>query len=74
MVYLCTYSFDVRWNKDALLKSVIISYKTLAPTHTYVMNPLYETVAGLPDFSWYNIPKWGKICQMITKYTKWPKK
>jgi hypothetical protein len=28
----------------------------------------------LPDFSWYNIPKWGKICQMITKYTKWPKK
>jgi hypothetical protein len=27
---------------------------------------------GLPDFSWYNIPKGGKIYQMTTKYTKWP--
>jgi hypothetical protein len=23
--------------------------------------------AGLPDFSWYNIPKWGKVCQVATK-------
>jgi hypothetical protein len=44
---------------------------------------------GLPDFSWCNIPKWGKnklhtICpqnipnghkidQMVVKYTKWPR-
>jgi hypothetical protein len=27
---------------------------------------------GLPDFSWYNIPKRGKIYQIATKYTKWP--
>jgi hypothetical protein len=27
---------------------------------------------GLPDFSGYNIPKRGEICQMTTKYTKWP--
>jgi hypothetical protein len=25
---------------------------------------------GLPDFSWYIIPKRGKIHQMATKYTK----
>jgi hypothetical protein len=25
---------------------------------------------GLPDFSWYNIPKWLKIYQKATKYTK----
>jgi hypothetical protein len=38
---------------------------------------LMET--GLPDFSWYNIPKRRKIMpnnhkmyQMATKYTKWP--
>jgi hypothetical protein len=35
-------------------------------------NRIYRT-AGLPDFSWYNIPKRGKIYQMTTKYTKWPK-
>jgi hypothetical protein len=28
-------------------------------------------VSGLPDFSWYNIPKRGKIYQSTTKYTKW---
>jgi hypothetical protein len=41
--------------------------------------------AGLPDFSWYNIPKWGKIYKMtaklpnahemypmVIKYYKWP--
>jgi hypothetical protein len=34
--------------------------------------------AGLPDFSWYNIPKRGKyiptyhkVYQIATKYTKW---
>jgi hypothetical protein len=25
---------------------------------------------GLPDFSWYKIPKLGEIFQMTTKYTK----
>jgi hypothetical protein len=27
--------------------------------------------AGLPDFSWCNIPKRGKIYQNTIKYTKW---
>jgi hypothetical protein len=27
--------------------------------------------AGLPDFSWYKIPKWGKMYQVTTKYNKW---
>jgi hypothetical protein len=27
---------------------------------------------GLSDFSWYNIPKRGKIYQISIKYTKWP--
>jgi hypothetical protein len=30
-----------------------------------------QSRAGLPDFFCYNIPKWGKIYHMITKYTKW---
>jgi hypothetical protein len=29
-----------------------------------------EAGTGLPDFSWYNIPKRGKIYQMTIKYTK----
>jgi hypothetical protein len=28
--------------------------------------------AGLPDFSWYNIPKRGKIYRITTKYIKCP--
>jgi hypothetical protein len=28
--------------------------------------------AGLPDFTWYNTPKWEKYTKMATKYTKWP--
>jgi hypothetical protein len=28
--------------------------------------------AGLPDFSWFKIPKLGKIYQITTKYTKSP--
>jgi hypothetical protein len=27
---------------------------------------------GMPDFSWRNIPKRGKIYQMILNYTIWP--
>jgi protoporphyrinogen oxidase len=30
------------------------------------------TRSGLPDCSWYNIPKREKIYQIATKYTKWP--
>jgi hypothetical protein len=26
----------------------------------------------LPDFSWCNIPKRGKMYQINTKYIKWP--
>jgi hypothetical protein len=29
---------------------------------------------GLPNFSWHNIPKRGKMYQMTTKYNKWPQK
>jgi hypothetical protein len=32
-----------------------------------------EMVAGLPDFSWCNRPKRGKIYQNIHTYVKWPK-
>jgi hypothetical protein len=28
--------------------------------------------SGLPDFSWYSIPKWGEIYHMARKYTKGP--
>jgi hypothetical protein len=27
---------------------------------------------GLPDFSWYNVPKWEKIIPNDPKNTKWP--
>jgi hypothetical protein len=29
------------------------------------------TSPGLPDFSWYNLPKREKSHQMTTKYTGW---
>jgi hypothetical protein len=32
----------------------------------------YVCRSGLPDFSWYKIPKWGKIYQIATNYTKCP--
>jgi hypothetical protein len=32
-----------------------------------VESPPKAKGAGLPDFSWCNIPKW----QITTKYTKW---
>jgi hypothetical protein len=31
-----------------------------------------ECVAGLPDFPWYNIPKWEKSTPNDHNYTKWP--
>jgi hypothetical protein len=31
-----------------------------------------EAAPGLPDFSWYDLPKRGKIYQMTTKYTQSP--
>jgi hypothetical protein len=31
-----------------------------------------NAIQGLPDFSWYNIPKQGKIYQSTPKYTKCP--
>jgi hypothetical protein len=31
------------------------------------------SVAGLPDLSWYKIPKRGKIYQITPKYYKWLK-
>jgi hypothetical protein len=41
--------------------------------------PLRFVWTGLPDFSWYNVPKWGKtipnnhkIYQITIKYTKRP--
>jgi hypothetical protein len=30
------------------------------------------TKPGLPDYSWYNIPKREKYTKMAIKYTKWP--
>jgi hypothetical protein len=35
--------------------------------HDHARRELFE--AGLPDFSWYNIPKRGKIHQITIKYT-----
>jgi hypothetical protein len=37
----------------------------------YLVKKLIST-AGLPDFSWYVIPKWGNIYQITRKYTKRP--
>jgi hypothetical protein len=35
-------------------------------------NVLSFISAGLPDITWYNITKTGKIYQLTIKYTKWP--
>jgi hypothetical protein len=34
--------------------------------------PLPASAQGCQIFSWYNLPKRGKIYQMTTKYTNWP--
>jgi hypothetical protein len=34
--------------------------------------PFGSSGAGLPDYSWYNIPKQGKYTQFSPKSTKWP--
>jgi hypothetical protein len=51
----------------------------ILPSTTVSQNPRIDKVLdegqctpGLPDFSWYNIPKRGKIYQITIKYTKWP--
>jgi hypothetical protein len=38
-----------------------------------VREPEPHSAPGLPDFSSYNIPKWGEIFQMTTKDSKWIK-
>jgi hypothetical protein len=38
------------------------------PTLTF----LFQVRPGLPDFTWYNLPKRKKIYQITVKYTKWP--
>jgi hypothetical protein len=35
-------------------------------------NQIFLFKPGLSDFSWYNIPKQEKICQITINYTKWP--
>jgi hypothetical protein len=30
--------------------------------------------AGLPEFSWYNVPKWEEIYQTTINYIKWSQK
>jgi hypothetical protein len=40
---------------------------------TFLTDFASGSLTGLPYFSWYNIPKRGKICQMAEKLTKWPK-
>jgi hypothetical protein len=47
---------------------LVANYANSLPTQDNVRQP----ESGLPDFSWYNIPKWEKIYQMTTKYTQWP--
>jgi hypothetical protein len=40
--------------------------------HTRLVCPANRPPSGLPDFSWYNLPKQGKIYQITAKYTKLP--
>jgi hypothetical protein len=40
--------------------------------HAVLLHEAADTGTGLPDFSWCNIPKRGKIYQMTIKYSKWP--
>jgi hypothetical protein len=47
--------------------------------HATNMSETAMSKTGLPDFYWYNIPKWGKdipnnhkIYRMASKYAKWP--
>jgi hypothetical protein len=37
----------------------------------FLIGVLLISRSGLPDFSWYNIPKRGELYQTTTKYIKW---
>jgi hypothetical protein len=40
--------------------------------HLFVTETVFSTITPrLPDFSFFNIPKWENIYQITTKYTKW---
>jgi hypothetical protein len=66
-------------------KMTILMIATIQPVYVKKWIASTTACAGLPDFSWYNIPKWGKytkcphyipsvhnIYQMSTIYTKCP--
>jgi hypothetical protein len=68
-----------KWNFSIVtsLKRQIFSGRTTLffCKQALTLNPqgLRHFVLGLPDFSWYKIPKMGKIYHITIKYTKWPK-
>jgi hypothetical protein len=75
--YLCTYmwtiDFPVGINIGHYWAPLRRSWN--AGIEPYVCRCIkndFTTQSGLPDFSWYNKPKWGKYIKMVTKSTKCP--
>jgi hypothetical protein len=74
MLYMCIHTNFLfrkktfRKHKETNMRLQLVCMYTM-----YVrFDSLCHCQPGLPDFPWYNIPKWGKLYQITTKYTKCP--
>jgi hypothetical protein len=61
-------SWFLSFNKDAKIWEITF-HKFVDTIANTLLARKALLPAGLPDFSWYKIPKQGKIYQMATKYT-----
>jgi hypothetical protein len=57
---------EFKWTQNKSWQALILMKFLVLTIHKYICT------SGLADFSWYIIPKWGKIYQLSTKYTKCP--
>jgi hypothetical protein len=55
--------------RQFLPPTIVHGRRTVNPREIWLMN---LPPAGLPDFSFYKIPKRGKNAEMPTNYNKWP--
>jgi hypothetical protein len=60
------------FNDSSLLRLQFFGGKTRIKIQDKFDDKRGRGVTGLPDFSWFNKSKWGKMYQITVKYTKWP--
>jgi hypothetical protein len=60
--------FVIDWN----LQFFCFILNFFSSSHFFLQKHSFWSEAGVPDFSWYNIPNDHKIYQMTIKFTKFP--